>query len=264
MSRRRALGTFGAVALAGLPALAGGLPAVFFAPHQDDETLQMGVEIGRHVTAGRPVTVVGVGDGTASVALAVLNGAQCGFHGYAHPVADGPLTGGEMGAARTVEQTSAVRALGVAEFVPGVYPETQLTVAVWREVLLQHEHRVAAGGTVFVPTPWETTSGLGNPDHGNGGVAMLQLRAEGRYPGAAVRFSVFSRYWGVAGCPDGITRGPGTGAEGARLVAAADAYRAWSPAATAYGIGWCHSVPADFQAGFVTPGPRYLMQRYHS
>jgi hypothetical protein len=240
--------------------------ALFFSPHQDDETLQMGVEIGRHVAAGHHVTVVGVGDGTASSALDMLNGkSACGFHGYTHAVVEGhELSRREMGAARTREQASALGALGATEYVPGVYPEGRLTVAVWREVLLAHESRVSAGGTVFVPTPWETTSGVGNHDHGNGGLAMQQLRAEGHYAAATVRYTVFSRYWRRPGCPGGVTRGPGSNAEKARLLAAADAYRAWSPAAGAYGIGWCHSVASDFTAGFVTPGHRYLVQRYHA
>lgn len=246
------------------PAAGDSVPAIFFSPHQDDEVLQMGVEIVRHVGAGRPVTVIGVGDGTASRALDVLNGhAACGFHGYRHAVSDMPLTAAEMGAARTSEQVSAVSALGVVEYVPGVYPEAQLSVAVWREVLLEHEHRVAAGGSVFVPTPWETWGGRGNPDHGNGGVAMRQLLIEGHYSSAAVRYTVFSRYWSTAGCPPGTTRGPASAAEKARLRAAAEAYRAWSPAAGSYGIGWAHSAPADFAAGFQNTGARYLMQRYH-
>lgn len=249
-----------------------GQPAIFFAPHQDDELLQMGVEIGRHVTADRPVTVICAGDGSASNALHALNGTvACGWHGYTHnPVAEGRavMTGRNMGTHRTVEQHSACAALRVATLVSGTLPEDGLTVEVWRELLLDHQWRVAGGGSVFVPTPWETTSGLGNPDHGNAGLAMQQLRAEGHYASANdiwVAYTVFSRYWSMPGCPDGLTRGPGTDQERLRLLAAADAYRAWSPWQGALGIGWQHSVPDDFYEGFVnTLSPRYLKGRYYT
>jgi LmbE family N-acetylglucosaminyl deacetylase len=41
-------------------------PAVFFTPHQDDETLSMGASIVQHVAAGRQVIVVLLTDGGAS------------------------------------------------------------------------------------------------------------------------------------------------------------------------------------------------------
>jgi LmbE family N-acetylglucosaminyl deacetylase len=249
-----------------------GLPALFFAPHQDDETLIFGVEIGRHVTAGRPVTVICAGDGTKTGALGVLNGASpCGYHGYTHnPAAEGRTTmvGSDLTAYRTVEQHSAAAALRVSTYVPGIDPEDGLTVQVWRDLLLAHEYRTTGGASVFVCTPWETTGGVGNPDHGNAGLAMQQLRAEGHYSDAAgvwVAYGVFSRYWTSPGCPAGITRGPGTAEERARLLAAADTYRAFNPQQGSLAIGWSHSVPADFQEQFVnTASSRYLMGRYHT
>ncbi|HCU50474.1 MAG TPA: hypothetical protein DGG94_11850 [Micromonosporaceae bacterium] len=141
-------------------------------------------------------------------------------------------------------------------------------MALWRELLLDHEHRVKRGGSVFVPTPWESTSGYGNPDHGNAGLAMRQLREEGHYSeakGIWVGYSVFSRYWTIPGCPEGITRGPDTSGERARLLAAADAYRAWNPHQGSLAIGWQHSVPGDFYEQFVnSDSPRYMLTRYHT
>jgi LmbE family N-acetylglucosaminyl deacetylase len=249
-----------------------GLPAIFFAPHQDDETLIYGVEIGRHVTADRPVTVICAGDGTKTYAAAALNGTVgCTSHGYWHdPAAEGrgPLTAADLTAHRTAEQRSACAALRVSTYVPGIYPEDGLTVAVWRELLLAHEWRTAGGASVFVCTPWETTGGVGNPDHGNAGLAMQELRAEGHYADAAgvwVAYGVFSRYWASPGCPNGLTRGPGTTEETARLLAAADAYRAFNPHEGSLAIGWTHSVPDDFAAQFVnTSSTRYLMGRYYT
>ncbi|HCU50473.1 MAG TPA: hypothetical protein DGG94_11845 [Micromonosporaceae bacterium] len=51
-----------------------GLPVLFFAPHQDDETLLMGVEIVRHVSAGRQAIVICAGDGSKSGALPASTG----------------------------------------------------------------------------------------------------------------------------------------------------------------------------------------------
>jgi len=245
-----------------------GAPAIFFAPHRDDETLQQGVEIGRHVTAGRPVTVVCASDGSQTSAAAALDGTVvCAVHGYTHdPAAEGrtQMTAASLSAARQAEMASACAALRVAELIPGSVPDDELTVGVWRAILLEHEHRATPDSSVFVPTPWETTSGLGNAMHGNGGVAMQQLKADGHYGGVWVAYTVWSRYWSTPGCPTGLTRGPGTAQERARLLAAADAYRAWSPHAGALGIGWCHSVPTDFNEQFVdAASPRFLQGRYH-
>jgi len=85
-------------------------------------------------------------------------------------------------------------------------------------------------------------------------------------PGLVVTafYTVFSRYWGQPGCPDGTTRGFPSREHEAKAISAAAVYQAYNPSAGSYGIGWCHSVQRDFEAGFsVTTGPRYLRQRYH-
>ncbi|WP_028777311.1 PIG-L family deacetylase [Shimazuella kribbensis] len=49
-------------------------PAIFFIPHQDDETLSMGVAITQHLDAGRDVIIVLYTNGEGSVAQKILNG----------------------------------------------------------------------------------------------------------------------------------------------------------------------------------------------
>lgn len=249
-----------------------GLPAIFFVPHQDDETLIYGVEILRHLAVPRPVTVIIVGDGSTSGALAKLNGTvTCDWHGYVHdPAAEGRnvLTGAQMGAVRNTEVRSACTGMGVTEVVFAGRPEGQLSKQVWKDLLLEHEWRTVGGASVFVPTPWETTSGIGNPDHGNGGLAMQELRTEGHYADSAgvwVAYGVFSRYWAIPGCPQGLTRGPGSIEQQNRLLTAGDVYRAWNPHEGSLAIGWQHSVPGDFNEQFAnTSSPRYLRGRYHN
>lgn len=246
---------------------------MFCPPHADDEVLQMGVEIGRHLTAGFHVIVAAGSRSSMTSALDLFDGSgtTCGWHHLVHPhYLD---THDQMSFVRLAEQRSAVEQLGAHEYEAGTADDGTLTVDYWRDFLLTREGRLAAGDSLFVPTPWETTGGVGNPDHGNAGVALKQLLVEGHFAGVNCRYSVFSRYWSTAGCPGNgasypgvVTRGPANDAEKYRLLAAADCYRAYNPAAGSYAIGWWHSVPGDFNAGFVSgvSATRYLMQRYHA
>jgi hypothetical protein len=239
--------------------------AMFCAPHADDEVLQMGVEILRHLTAGFYVTVVAGSRSSTTGAAKLFDGSRtvCGAHHLVHPhYLNSP---DQMSAVRIDEQRSAVEQLGVHEYHPGEVDDNALTVEVWRDILLSRESSLSALDGLFVPTPWETTSGKGNPNHGNAGVALRQLLAEGHFAGVTCRYTVWSRYWSYAGCPTGIQRGPQNDSEKYRLLAAADCYRAYNPRAGSFAIGWTHSVPSDFNAQFVdTTSCRYLVQRYHA
>lgn len=243
------------------------MPNVLFCPpHADDEVLQMGVEILRHKTAGFHVTVSAGSRSSTTSALNLLNGSGtvCGWHHLVHP--DYMSTPDDMSAARIKEQMSACEQLGVDDYDDGDADDGTMTVTYWRDFLLARESWLSAGDSLFVPTPWETTGGVGNTDHGNAGVALGQLLSEGHFSGVSCRYTVFSRYWATPGCPTGITRGPQSDAEKYKLLAAADCYRAYNPVTGSYGVGWMHSVPADFNAAFVqgVSASRYLTQRYHS
>lgn len=77
-------------------------PAIFFVPHQDDETLSMGASIITHLNAGRNVYVVLVGDGTSTGARERMcnEGVAC-------------LTPEQVGEARDREFIAATSKLGV-------------------------------------------------------------------------------------------------------------------------------------------------------
>jgi hypothetical protein len=242
-----------------------GRTAIFFSPHPDDEVLQQLVEIIRHVDDGWHVVVVDGSNGDATVAIHYINGDSfCDYHGYWHRPPK-LLTPRDIGLARITEQRSTCQIAGVHEYVAGVVPDEALTVAGWRKIILDNVGRLRDGDRIFVPTPWETTSGLGDPQHGNAGIALQQLLAErNRLPAVDVFYTVWSHYWDHPGCPVGVTRGFVNPIQEARAISAAQVYQAFNPAAGSYGVGWCHSVNADFQAGFADKAnARYLQQRFH-
>lgn len=85
-------------------------PAIFYPPHQDDETLGMGASISEHARTGHPVYVVLFTNGE-SAALGVLNGKEkCDFHKVFH---DYKLTPNQFRHARNKEFIAACKALGV-------------------------------------------------------------------------------------------------------------------------------------------------------
>ncbi|WP_267088256.1 PIG-L family deacetylase [Streptomyces sp. NBC_00249] len=153
ISRRRALGLAGGAALAGTGLLAGTspaaraatalkTPAIFYAPHQDDEALGYVGQILAHKAAGRPVFLVLVTQGQ-NVGLAQrMNQGACGSGPYGGPGPDlcvYPNAFHNLGwdksgnkidpntprvvKARTQEFTEAARILGVDKFFNWQLPE---------------------------------------------------------------------------------------------------------------------------------------------
>lgn len=106
-----------------------GWPAIFYAPHQDDETIGLAGWIVEHKNAGRPVILVLLTDGYNPRLRYLLNGAYppigspyllpgepggapwvCPIHGYIH---DSNLTDEYLNWARKAEMIAAARRLGV-------------------------------------------------------------------------------------------------------------------------------------------------------
>lgn len=102
-------------------------PAVFFSPHQDDETLGMGGALREHVLAGRPVFVELMTNGDGSGVRGKLD------DGGSHPWHDGShvysLTKAQFSMARDAEQLDALRRLGVTGVFRSGVPDGTLTVA---------------------------------------------------------------------------------------------------------------------------------------
>ncbi|WP_156213536.1 PIG-L deacetylase family protein [Lentzea aerocolonigenes] len=121
LSRRKALALGAAAAL--LPtgtAQAATPPAIFYSPHQDDESLAMAGSIREHVEAGRKVVLVLLTRGENGGLLDIMNGtADCplgtdcpggGSHSFG-------LVQDDIVRGRTAEFTAAARRLGVDEIV---------------------------------------------------------------------------------------------------------------------------------------------------
>lgn len=88
-------------------------PAIFYTPHQDDESLGMAGAIVEHLEAGRPVYVVLLTDGHPSAGHMqplLSGGKRCSWHGRRH---DFGLTVDEMIQSRNRELFAACDALGV-------------------------------------------------------------------------------------------------------------------------------------------------------
>src|SRR5665647_3106621 len=92
-------------------------PAIFFVPHQDDETLTMGADIAAHYQAGREIIVVQVTDGAKSGVRAEM----CAQQGIC-------LTIPRFVAARNAEQLGAAqRRARTARIEYGNLPASRLT-----------------------------------------------------------------------------------------------------------------------------------------
>jgi hypothetical protein len=86
-------------------------PVIFYAPHQDDETLAMGGSIAENIRMGNPVYVVLFGNGGGSKALETLNGkSPCNFHHTTHHF---NLSKEEFIQSRNAELIAACKTLGV-------------------------------------------------------------------------------------------------------------------------------------------------------
>src|SRR5665647_3388117 len=94
-------------------------PAIFFVPHQDDETLTMGADIAAHYRADREIIIVQVTDGAESGVRAEM----CAEQGIC-------LTVPPFVAARNAEQVAAVQHLApTARIEYANLPDSELTVA---------------------------------------------------------------------------------------------------------------------------------------
>jgi hypothetical protein len=222
-------------------------PAVFFVPHQDDETLSMGAQILRHVAAGRQVHVVFLSDGQLSQAYdTLMGGRECVWHNRVHdPAAEGyaGLTRTQFGYARDKEARIACTELGVA--VANIHQERLplVDVATATEVMLKYAHLLRLGSSAYTMSPWETESGEGNTEHGDMGVALRKLGESGVIE-AALRYQVYSQYADSPLWPAGLIRNVGTPAERPAWDAAAGPYRYWDPRGGRYAIGYHSAGPA--------------------
>lgn len=214
-------------------------PAVFFAPHPDDETLGMGAAIREHVLSGRSVFVELMTQGKASgVRTTLANGATHDWHGGSHVY---PLEPDAFGAARVKEFLDATARLGVAgvfihDYADGALGSMDVTrrAAWWTS---QGFPGLSLKGTAGPQDP-VTVGGAPHRDH----VAV--------YEGLMNSGATDLRFYGISVYRTQETGGfriKDTGPFCDAKKNALGAYKTWQPGSGRYAIGY-HSTPEIWEA----------------
>ena len=223
----------------------------FFAPHQDDELTNLGIELCRAVDAGHSIHAVLCTDGGASsVKRMLINGGGCAWHPGDHHYS---LTGAAFTAARDAEYNESCRALGVAAENIIISPlrghdgglTKENALAIMREAMRGYDPAGCAAVTI-APMPRLRQ----NPDHTAVGEAAKALFAAG---GCAE----LKLLWEFILLPPeadraGLRQHSPTPAQFERIKKAAAAYRRWAPAEGRYAVGY-HSVADEFDDFLRTP-----------
>jgi len=219
----------------------------YFAPHQDDELTNLGVDLCREVTRGSAVHVVLCTDGSASSVKRMLcRGDTCTWHEGPHVYS---LSHARFVAARDREFTDSCLALGVAPenvlIAPGRAVDGTLTADRAAEILRQ-----ALAGYDPAQCEIRATAPMPecgqNPDHTAVGQAALRFKRG--YRVTLFHEFIFLPPGGVPGLPV-LRPSP---EERARLNAAAACYRLWAPERGRYAVGY-HSVMDEFNAFLQDP-----------
>lgn len=231
-------------------------PALFIAPHPDDEQLGMSVAIAKHLAAGQAVHVLWLTDGSASAARDRVNGLGTPapwWNGIAHhPEQEGyvALTGAAFGAARLNESKCGIRALcsgypGAVSFHEGGLPDGGVSVSMAETLIWSLCESIAPGQ----PVRLKTTSHLvdNHDDHVAAGQAILNLSVQEPARFNDCRWYVLPTYWAdprLAQVAE-VSEYPTDAAMRGRIKNALMAFGAWAPDRGAYAIGQ-HSTPSLF------------------
>lgn len=263
--------------------------AFFYSPHPDDETLSMGLAITHYLASGFEVHLVSVNSGGALGVANTLNGVTActlADHGYTHnPAREGyaPLSVADIAAARIKEARSALGAMSVLSSpTPGTVthhvanlpdgfgsgqtadstaPPTAEGIALAKSVIQSY---VEAYPNSFHYTMSESDD---HPDHAACGYALRELKNSAEFGPSLVnaKFFVSRLYWAtsqanglypadVLAAADGTLAWFSAGSRKAEYDAwlrgkVIVPYKAWNPAAGAYGIGY-HQVAGQFNSNF--------------
>jgi LmbE family N-acetylglucosaminyl deacetylase len=233
---------------------------LFVFAHPDDETIAAGLDIRKHIEAGRDVYVLILTRGTASGVLNQLNGiGTSSVWGMPHdPETEGyaPLTPETFGAARIAETTDALRILAsgtgrTVTLLEGGLVDQQVTKAAAMDaVQAVHDQICAPGEALWLKTHTDIlVSGapLENVDHTAAALAVRQLAAADPATYGNTRFYVEPPHWTAAATVRTLSRSiPVAGThQSAATLNAARAYAAWAPEVGRFAIG-LHSVPGDW------------------
>lgn len=237
------------------------LPAVYFSPHQDDETLSMSVDILRHIAAGRDTHVVLFTDGGNTGARWSINGynsdtstpVTSSWWGSRHdPTVEDytPLTWSTTYDARDTEFKSACGALGVPPYNVHIIRTTNRTVAGFKATMQSIINQFPIGTGYKTMSPIDT-----HAEHRVGAQALWELWNDGVI--SDVRFWL-SRLDVMNGVTAGsYLTGTTTATELKKIEQATRSYKAWNPAAGSFAVGY-HSVASQFDSLLADPKFRYF------
>ncbi len=238
-------------------------PAIFFAPHPDDETLAMAGQISQALAAGRTVVVELMTRGKASGAFSYVSTEtnpnslfdhtqDCGGADFTHYGTGAyPVTDTEaMGQARVREFLDSMRRLGVQAVVIHDYPDGGLDGQKVTERIQQYWQTRGIPEMGFYGTAGTEEAYTTHPDHiavhdgivNSGATPRTLLSVYVAYYScdATQRHSYAQQHWARIAPLD-------TSACNAKKNALLS-YQVWNPAAGRYAIGWVHSASALFVA----------------
>ena len=242
----------------------------FVTPHQDDETISMGLIISHHALAGRRCSVVPGAMGETTTAIYPINGTVSnGWWGGTHNLTfedRSPVTPVEIGHARDLELIDACAQLGVlpSEVYFPLSPRISSAiapadyVATAENVLKEIRDLDPAAGIYTMH--WDDI----DPQHAAYGQALKNLHDANPAAWSDVRWVVRESQATETG-PDHIVAEqyivPGSYLSEARLMVqhAARAYQAWAPNLGRYAVGY-HSVGVSLWPGVVAGNPNWIVR----
>ncbi|MET8976196.1 PIG-L family deacetylase [Streptomyces sp. NPDC004539] len=256
--------TAAAVAFPAHAASAAAKPAIFYAPHQDDDALGLAGSILEHKAAGRPVYLVLVTDGRNPDLAVRMNMDPCAITQWPtpHPCAAGgrhgldwPTDGvSKVVAARTAEFMASAKALGVDKVINFKVPDDGSSDSAYNKMVDRIEAKVRALAEQYPGASHKFTAGWleRTEAHKAGSDVAYRLLNDGTI--SDVRFNHVYAY----------DRPEGDRADGAALVLnipsahmklkrnAMYAYNTWDPGRNLYALGY-HSVPEKLEAAHADP-----------
>ena len=222
---------------------------LYFAPHQDDELLTMGLDICDSVAAGHEVHVVLCSDGSASgVRKRLNNGKKCGLHEEKHTF---DVSVEDFVAARDREFTESCLALGVPKgnihIAAKRGKDGALTVKLVESIMKEYLQKYGENALVGTISP--KNGDAQHKDHKTVGRA-----AEGLFKKGQIRqlrlFVEPYHYADIAEHPRAIPVVPSgtrvTDRLWNRMEQAIAAYSLWNPDDGRYAVG-AHSVKREFE-----------------
>lgn len=226
--------------------------SIFYAPHADDELLQMGVAIREEIDNGHQVIVVLLTDGASSKSRRVLNGdIKCewhnAFHNHQEDYRDGFLSKFKYSRARSTEFYHSCLALGVKKeniHLLG-FADGGLNKDLVKEIIRYfiELYPAASHNTITYSEEIENHN-----DHLAAGNALLDYYKQGEIND--IRFFVKRYCWSFLEKKDMRLSYMCLKAKKEQrkyLLNAIEAYKCWQPAAGKYACGY-HSVADSFNA----------------